>query len=146
MMAETTHPALELSEALRDGLGMLAVLEESLQSLDALLLTGRPHAIADAATALELSLSAAEPIFQRITHALTAIGVERLRDAALELRPSDRAAASAADTLRAALKRLAKRNDACRHRAQGLGKGLTASLRMLHALGLYGSGRLIAEA
>jgi hypothetical protein len=141
-----TEIGIELSDALQEGLGTLAALEESLQSLDALLLTGRPHAIADAATALELSLSAAEPVFQRITQALTAIGVERLRDVALQLRRSDRATAFAADTLRAALKRLAKRNDACHHRAQGLGKGLTASLRMLHALGLYGSGRLIAEA
>ena len=74
------------------------------------------------------------------------IGVERLRDAALQLSRSDRAAAFAVDTLRVALKRFAKRNDACRRRAQGLSKGLNASLRTLHALGLHGSGRLIAEA
>jgi hypothetical protein len=142
----TVETELDLSEALREGLGLLAALEESLHTLDALLLTGRPHAIADAATALELSLSAAEPAFQRITQALTAIGVERLRDAALQLRRSDQAAALAADALRAGLKRLAKRNDACFRRAQGLGKGLNASLRTLHALGLRGSGRLIAAA
>jgi hypothetical protein len=140
------HPERALfNTAMRHGLGTVADLEQNLQSLDALLLTGRPHAIADAATALELSLSAADPAFQRVAQALTALGAGRLQDAAQQLRPSDQAAA-AAESLRTALKRFVKRNDACHRRAQGLGRGLNASLRALHALGMAGNDRLIAEA
>jgi hypothetical protein len=136
-----------VSEALQCGLGVVSDLEQSLERLDGLLLTGRPHAIADAAKAMELSFSAAEPAFQRVALALETLGVDRLRDAAQQLRGSDEATAAAtADALRRALKRFVRRNDACHRRAQGLGRGLSASLRTLHAYGMAGSGRLIAEA
>ena len=136
-----------IEDVFQCGLRMVADLERSLQGVDALLLTGRPHAIADAAKAMELSLSTAEPAIQRIVLALETLGAPRLRDAAQQLLGSDQAnAAAAADALRTALKRFATRNDACHRRAQGLGRGLNASLRTLHALGLAGSGRLIAEA
>ena len=148
--AESRHegPHLSaLSDALQFGLDVVSDLEQSLETLDVLLLTGRPHAIADAARAMELSFSAAEPAFQRIALALETLGVARLRDAAQELRRSDEAtAAAAADALRRAMKRLLRRNDACHRRAQGLGRGLGASLRTLHAFGMAGNGRLIAEA
>ena len=138
---------ISVSEALECGLNMIVDLERSLDRLDALLLTGRPHAIADAAKALELSLSTAEPTFYRLGLALHALGTPRLRDAAQHLRQSDQArAATAADFLWTSLKRFVYRNDTCRRRAQGLSRGLDASLRTLHALGMAGSGRLIAEA
>jgi hypothetical protein len=136
-----------VSDALDCGLRMVVDLEQSLERLDTLLLTGRPHAIADAAKAMELTLSTAEPAFHRISLALRTVGAARLLDAAQQLRRSDQAtAAAAADRLRSALKRFVKRNDACHRRAQGLGRGLGASLRTLHALGMAGNGRLIAEA
>jgi hypothetical protein len=53
-----------VNDALHCSLSMVVDLESRLQNLDALLLTGRPNAIADAAKAMELSLSAAEPTFQ----------------------------------------------------------------------------------
>jgi hypothetical protein len=135
------------SDAMRSGLRMVADLERSSQSLDVLLLTGRPHAIADAARAMELSLAAAEPVFRRIASALGEIGVARLQDAGERLRRSDEAqAAAAADRLRTALKRFVRLNESRRRRAQGLDRGLSASLRTLHAFGLAGNGRLIAEA
>jgi hypothetical protein len=134
-------------QALRCGLGAVADLERTLECLDAVLLTGRPHAIADAARAMELSLSIAEPQFRCIGLALEAMGAARLQDAAQQLRRSDQAATAAmVDSFRRALKNFARRNDACRRRAQGLGRGLGASLRTLQALGMGGNGRLIAEA
>jgi hypothetical protein len=154
MMTQTeAEPAQEpadliaFSDALQCGLGAVADLERTLQGLDALLLTGRPHAIADATKAMEMSISNAEPAFRQIIAAMESVGVARLQDAAQQLRRSDQASAAAtADTLRRALKRFAKRNDACHRRAQGLGRGLSTSLRALHALGMAGNGRLIAEA
>ena len=135
------------SDALQCGLCMVAELERSSQSLDALLLTGRPHAIADAAKAMELSLTTAEPVFTRVVVALEALGAARLQDAGQRLRGADEAkAAAAADRLRAALKGFVRRNDSRRRRAQGLDRGLSASLRTLHGFGLAGNGRLIAEA
>jgi hypothetical protein len=148
--AEPRHESPQLSaisDALQFGLGVVSDLEGSLERLDVLLLTGRPHAIADAAKAMELSFSAAEPAFQRIALALETLGATHLRDAAQQLRRSDEATAAAtADSLRRALKRFVLRNDACHRRAQGLGRGLSASLRTLHAFGMAGNGRLIAEA
>jgi hypothetical protein len=135
------------ADALRCGLDVVADLERNLEHLDAVLLTGRPHAIADAANALELSLSSAEPAFRCIVQSLEAMGAARLRDAAQQMRRSDQATtATMADNFLRALKRFARRNDGCRRRAQGLGRGLSASLRTLHALGMAGNGRLIAEA
>jgi hypothetical protein len=136
-----------VGDDLQCGLGVVTDLERSLERLDVVLLTGRPHAIADAAKAMELSCSAAEPAFQRVALALETLGVARLGDAAQQLRRSDETAAAAtADALRRALKRFARRNDACHRRAQGMSRGLSASLRTLQALGMAGSGRLIAEA
>jgi hypothetical protein len=136
-----------LIDAVQCGLRSVEDLEQSLESLDALLLTGRPHAIADAAMAVELSLLEAEPVLAAIGAALDHFGMPRLQDAAQQLRRSDQGTAAATvDGLRTALKRFARRNDARHRRAQGLGRGLGASLRTLHALGMAGNGRLIAEA
>jgi hypothetical protein len=130
-------------DAVQCGLRSVDDLEQSLDNLDALLLTGRPHAIADAA----MSLLEAEPVLAAIGAALDRVGMPRLQDAAQQLRRSDQGAAAAmVEGLRAALKRFARRNDARHRRAQGLGRGLGASLRTLHALGMAGNGRLIAEA
>jgi hypothetical protein len=132
---------------LHRGLERIDALERSLQSLDDLMLAGRPDAIADAAMAVELCLSEAEPVFLHIGHALHSLGTPRLQDAARRLRKADHAsAATAAEGLRAALKRFAKRNATCERRARGLSRGLNASLRTLHALGIVEHGRLIAEA
>ncbi|WP_419759411.1 hypothetical protein [Acidisoma sp.] len=135
------------SDALEGGMAAVADLERSLEALDALVLTGPPHAIADAAKAMEMSLFMAEPTFRRITLALEAAGAVRLQDAAHRLRRADQAVVAAAvDTFRSALRRFAQRNEASHRRAQGLVRGLSASLRTLHALGVAGNGRLIAAA
>jgi hypothetical protein len=135
------------SDALQSGMVVVADLERTLENLDTLLLTGRPHAIADATKAMELSLSTAEPALHRIALTLETLGVSRLPDAAQQLRRWDHATSAATvEALLTALKRFAKRNNASHRRAQGLGRGLSASLRTLHALGVAGNGRLIAEA
>ena len=148
--AETAHHDQDLAAfdaALQGGLAMVADLERSLEALDALVLSGRPNAIADAAKAMEMSLFVAEPAFRRITLALQTAGATRLQDAAQQLRRADQAAAAAAvDAFRSSLRRFAQRNDASHRRAQGLLRGLSASLRTLHALGVAGNGRLIAAA
>jgi hypothetical protein len=147
LTAEEDGTFATLGAVLDQALTRMAELQQSLQRLDDLMLTGRPHAIADAAMAVELSLSNAEAVFQQIRDALTGLGAARLQDAAKQLRQSDQTtAATAAETLRAALRRFAQQNAACYRRAQGLSRGLNASLRALHALGIVENGRLIAEA
>jgi hypothetical protein len=143
----TSPEVSAFAEALCCASSVVADLERTLEHLDAVLLTGRPHAIADATKAMELSLSASEPAFRCIELALETLGAARLQDAAQQLRRSDQATTAAmADSFRQTLKQFARRNDACRRRAQGLGRALSASLRTLHALGMAGNGRLIAEA
>lgn len=150
---DTTLPAepkpelLQLGRLLLQGLNHITALSACLETLDDLMVTGRPPAIADAATAVELSLSAAEPVFSVVCKTLDSLGSVRLQDAADRLRQVDQMeAAAAAESLHAALRRFVRRNVAYHRRAQGLGRGLAASLRAMHALGMAGNGRLLAEA
>jgi hypothetical protein len=136
----TSPEVSAFAEALCCASSVVADLERTLEHLDAVLLTGRPHAIADATKAMELSLSASEPAFRCIELALETLGAQQLR------RSDQATTAAMADSFRQTLKQFARRNDACRRRAQGLGRALSASLRTLHALGMAGNGRLIAEA
>ncbi len=142
----TSLELMELGRLLLEGVDRIGALGACLQMLDELLVTGRPPAIADAARVVELSLSTAQPLFHEICTALDNLGTPRLQAASTRLCHADQATAAAAECLSADLKRFAKRNAAYHRRAEGLSRGLTASLRTLHALGMAGSGRLLAEA
>ncbi len=136
-----------LGDLLNQGLDQVTALALCLETLDELMITGRPPAIADAAMTVEHALSAAEPVFLRLGQALDRLGMPCLQDAANRLRRSDQgAAATSAESLGTSLRRFARRSAAYHRRAQSLSRGLTGSLRTLHALGLAGSGRLLAEA
>ncbi|HEY1858024.1 hypothetical protein [Acidocella sp.] len=132
---------------LHQGLELVADLTLKLQSLDDLMLSGRPQEIAAAATEVEAALSAAEPAFSDIADTMKRLGSADLQRAADYLRRADQNdAASLADTLRLSLKRFATRSVKASRRATTLHNGLSAALRSMQALGVEDSGRLIAEA
>ena len=145
---ETAVPGQpDYTSALRTGLDLVAGLHGKLLELDALLLTGRPAEIVEAAALVETSLKAAAPAFERIAAVVEQLGAGNLKSAALQLREAEQPdAAHLAEALRLALKRFATRSVQANRRAQHLTRGLNTALRSLQALGVHESGRLIAEA
>jgi hypothetical protein len=136
-----------VGELLRHGLELVEDLTCKLQSLDSLLLTGKPNEISEASAHVEAALNAAAPSFAQIAEALGLLGVSNLAAAAAQLRHIEQTdAAALAEALRGALSRFAKRSVTANRRAQQLNRGLSAALRGLQALGVQEAGRLIAEA
>ncbi|MGE4481052.1 hypothetical protein [Acidocella sp.] len=132
---------------LRQGLELVEGLSLKLQKLDALMLTGRPTEISEAAANVEAALNDAAPSFAEIAEAVGQLGVSNLAAAAAQLRHIEQEdAARLAEALRGALTRFAKRSVNASRRAQQLNRGLNAALRSLQALGVQEAGRLIAEA
>jgi len=145
---ETAAPEQpDYTAELRIGLDLVAALHGKLLDLDALLLTGRPTEIVEAASLVEASLKASAPAFERIAELVEQLGAGNLKAAALHLREAEQPdAARLAEALRLALKRFATRSVQANRRAQYLTRGLNTALRSLQALGVHESGRLIAEA
>jgi len=145
---EAAAPATpDYTAELRNGLDLVAALQAKLIELDALLLTGRPAEIVEAAALVEASLKASAPAFERIAELVEELGAGNLKAAALQLREAEQPdAARQAEALRLALKRFATRSVQANRRAQHLTRGLNTALRSLQALGVHESGRLIAEA
>lgn len=136
-----------LAAILQQGLDLVEDLSVKLQTLDRLLLTGRPPEISEAAAIVEATLNAATPAFAEIAQTMGRLGASNLAAAAAQLREiEDQHAASLAEALRFALARFAKRSVSANRRAQQLNRGLNAALNTLQALGVQESGRLIAEA
>jgi hypothetical protein len=132
---------------LQSGLGLVADLNRKLQSLDDLMLSGRPEEIAEAAQLVEAALKLASPTFGAIALTMEQLGARNLQAAAESFRRAEQNdAASLTDALRLALGRFAKRSVEAGRRAQHLNRGLTAALQTLQELGVQESGRLIAEA
>ena len=135
------------SPLLHQGLERVADLTLKLQGLDDLMLSGRPQEIAAAASEVEATLAASAPTFSDIVDTMKRLGTADLRSAADYLRGADQGdAASLANSLRIALKRVATRSVKASRRATSLHNGLSAALRSMQALGVKQSGRLIAEA
>lgn len=136
-----------VTDVLRHGLELVDDLSRKLQYLDALMLTGKPNDISDAAAGIEAALKAATPAFAEITETMGRLGASNLTAAAAQLRKIEEAdAAGLAEALRVALSRFAKKSVSANRRAQQLNRGLNAALKSLQALGVQESGRLIAEA
>jgi hypothetical protein len=136
-----------VTEELRHGLELVEDLSRKLQRLDALLLTGKPNDISDAAAGIEAALKAASPAFAGISDTMGRLGACNLTAAAAQLRKiEEEDAAGLAEALRVALARFAKKSVSANRRAQQLNRGLNAALKSLQALGVQESGRLIAEA
>jgi hypothetical protein len=136
-----------VTDVLRQGLELVEDLSRQLQSLDALMLTGKPNEISAAAAAVEAALKAAAPAFAEITDTMGRLGACNLAAAAAQLRKiEEEDAAGLAEALRVALARFAKKSVSANRRAQQLNRGLNAALKSLQALGVQESGRLIAEA
>jgi hypothetical protein len=139
--------ALPVSAILAQGLDLVDDLNRKLQHLDALMLTGKPNEISDAAAVIEMALKAASPAFAEIADTMGRLGACNLAAAAAQLRKiEENNAAGLAEALRLALARFAKRSVSANRRAQQLNRGLNAALKSLQALGMQESGRLIAEA
>ena len=132
---------------LGQGLGLIEDLTLRLQTLERLMLTGKPNEISQEAASIEKALRDSAPAFAEITALMGELGASDLAAAAAQLKHIEQAdAAKMAEALRGALARFAKRSVAAGRRAQQLNKGLGAVLRGLQALGMQESGRLIAEA
>jgi hypothetical protein len=139
--------ALPVAHILKQGLELVEDLSLKLQKLDALMLTGQPNEISDAAVLIEQALKAAAPAFAEIADTMGELGASNLHAAAAQLRKiEEEDAAGLAEALRFALARFAKRSVSANRRAQQLNRGLNAALKTLQALGVEESGRLIAEA
>lgn len=137
----------DTSMLLRQGLELVEALSLKLHQLDALMLTGKPNEISEAAASVEVALQDAAPAFAEITEMMGRLGASNLAAAAAQLRHIEQTdAAGLADALRGALSRFAKRSVNATRRAQQLNRGLSAALRGLQALGVQEAGRLIAEA
>jgi hypothetical protein len=149
-MTYTAPPDLDLEailNVLHQGLHLVDDLHGKLRILDDLMLSGRPHEIAEAAAVIETTLDAAAPGFSEISATMKLLGTTNLRSAAEYWRRTAQAdAAGLADSLRLAIERFAKRSIRANRRAQQLNQGLNTALRTLHALGIHDSGRLIAQA
>jgi hypothetical protein len=149
-VASDAAPAGEIppiTDVLRHGLELVEDLSVKLQQLDALMLTGKPHDISEAAAGIEAALKAAAPGFAEITQTMGRLGACNLAAAAAQLRKiEEEDAAGLAEALRVALSRFAKKSVSANRRAQQLNRGLNAALKSLQALGVQESGRLIAEA
>ena len=144
-----TNPseAPPIAQILSQGLQLVEDLSLKLAQLDALMLTGKPHEISDAAAAIEAALKASSPAFANIADTMGRLGACNLAAAAAQLRQiEEEQAAILADSLRIALTRFSKRSVSANRRAQQLNRGLNAALKTLAALGVQESGRLIAEA
>ncbi len=142
----SADPAL-VTAMLQSGLGLVAELNRKLQTLDDLMLSGRPGDIAEAAQSVEAALKNASPTFSAIATTMEQLGAVNLQAAAETFRRAEQNdAASLTDALRLALSRFAKRSVEAGRRAQHLNRGLTAALQTLQELGVQESGRLIAEA
>jgi hypothetical protein len=143
----STADDVPVSAVLRQGLALVEDLSQRLQSLDALMLTGKPNDISDAAAAVEAALHDAGPAFAQLTATMGRLGASNLTAAAAQLRKiEEEDAAGLAEALRVALARFAKKSVSANRRAQQLNRGLNAALKSLQALGVQESGRLIAEA
>ena len=136
-----------VTKTLGYGLGIVEDISQKLQALNDLMLTGKPHEIADAANAIEIALKAASPAFADITKAVESLGAGTLQAAATQLRMAEQNdAASLVDALRLALSHFAKRSVDANRRAVQLNRGINNALKSLQSLGIQENGRLIAEA
>lgn len=136
-----------VSKTLKSGLSMVDELSHKLNRLHDLMLTGKPHEIADASIAIDDALKAAAPAFAEITKTMNYLGAGSLQNAAEQLRAGQHdTAASLAEALRQALSRIAKRTADSNRRAAQLNRGINNALKTLQAVGHQENGRLIAEA
>jgi hypothetical protein len=142
-----TPEPIPVAGILQQGLDLIEDLSRKLQTLDHVMLTGKPNDISQAAAAVQSALTAAAPAFADIAGTMGELGASTLTAAAAQLRHiAQEDAAGLAHALRIALARFAKRSVSANRRAQQLNRGLNAALKSLQALGVQESGRLIAEA
>lgn len=136
-----------IATALGDALGVVRDLNERLNRLDRLMLSGQPHEIQSEAGEIEQRMQEAQPVSSAITAAMTQMQARSFDDAAARLRENEALpAARLAEELRAALAQFSRKSGSASRRASQLHRGLNLSLRALQSLGMHESGRLIAEA
>jgi len=81
-----TPGQIPVAQILQQGLDLVEDLSTKLQTLDALMLTGKPNEISDAAAMIELALNNASPAFAEIASAMGQLGACNLAAAAAQLR------------------------------------------------------------
>jgi len=144
---EAPSPPLGLERTFDETLTLLDALSRATDRLDEELLTGRPHAIAEAAVMLEANLANSHAGFERFRTALAAAGDGRLGATARRLHQSPHPELGIQlDRIGTRLIRLVRRSSAGLKRAEALGAGLSSSLRVLRALDVVSQDQLLAEA
>lgn len=148
-MSEMRRPgsAPGIGQTFDETLVLLDALSRAMDHLDAQVLTGRPHSIAEAAVMLEAELAICHAGFDRFCMALKATGEGRLGTVAQRLRQSPEPALGIQlDRIGRRLLSLARRSGAGLRRAEALSAGLSASLQALRAVDAVGRDQLLAEA
>jgi hypothetical protein len=138
---------LGFSNAVQAARSVLATIDETLALLQTLLLTGRPPDIADMALRLDIALTAAQPILDKIHDHLASMKMLNLAELSLALLQrgeSDLARGIRDVELR--LKAIMTHSLSGYRCADGLARSLTASLAQLRAAGAIDPPGLLAEA
>lgn len=142
-----SHPPIAIGRHFDETIAFLNGLSQALDRLDQELLSGRPHAIAEATMMLESGLADSDAIFAHFRKALAAVGDGRLSVAARHLHQGPRPElGSQLDRIEAQLLSIIRRSDAGLRRAEALTAGLSSSLHALRALDALSSDQLLAEA
>lgn len=125
----------------------LDTVHDTLASLETLLLTGRPPAIADMALRLDIALAGARPALDRMRDYLTAMQIRTMAELSLALvQWGERDLAQAIRDVELRLREIMTHSLSGHRRADGLARSLTASLRQLRAAGAIDQPGLLAEA
>lgn len=138
---------LGLGDSIQIARVALDAVHETLASLETLLLTGRPPAIADMALRLDMALAAARPILDKMRDHLTSMKVRNLAELSLAvLQHGERDLARAIRDVELRLRGIMTHSLSGYRRADGLARSLTASLAQLRAAGAIDPPGLLAEA
>ncbi|GAB0116644.1 hypothetical protein [Acidisoma sp. 7E03] len=135
-----------LSRILDDTLAVLDGLGQRVEQLDAALLGGRPHAIAEATTLLEAELGACAPQLGLFRQAMAAPPISRVSLRQQFDQSENPGVERQIELIARRLRELARRSGAGLRRAERLGDGLTASLQALRAMDVIDRDHLLAEA
>lgn len=146
-MTGTPDELLGFGDAVHAARMALGTVDDTLASLQTLLLTGRPPAIADMAQRLDMALAAAQPILDRIRDHLAEMKLRNLAELSLALvQRGEGELARAIRDVELRLRTIMAHSLSGYRRADGLARSLTASLRQLRAAGAVDQPGLLAEA
>ncbi len=146
-MPEAAEDLPSLNLALRQASIALHEILRLMDQLHGVMLTSKPHDIAEATIALDEAQIAVRPVLSGLPAVILSHGCNSLTELALSLhRQQATAAATQSEEIARLLRRLAKQSAAAKHNADTLRRGLSQSMHMLRTLNAVREAGLIAEA